>query len=138
MQDRKKIEVNKPAEYARLNESYATLLNRITQYYGYRNPLHLPAESTQSTSDPDVLIFPSNEPLLWFSLAQKYIPELKDSGVVFIPGIHIAAVHTHEWNRICNLPTVLMTIDLYEAGLLIFKDEFKEKQHFVLKYPFTS
>lgn len=38
------------------------------------------------------------------------------------------------WTEIKANPAVTMTIDLFFVGLVFFKQEFKEKQHFILRY----
>ena len=53
---------------------------------------------------------------------------------VIIPSIHKTPLHTQCWNELAADLQVKLSIDLYKTGLLFFKDEFKEKQHFVLKY----
>jgi hypothetical protein len=37
------------------------------------------------------------------------------------------------WNEIKNHSKVKITIDLFEIGLVFFREEQKEKQHYVLK-----
>jgi len=49
--------------------------------------------------------------------------------------IHRTPAHTLNWNRLAADQRVRLSIDIYSRGLLFFRNEFKEKQHFVLKYP---
>ena len=70
-------------------------------------------------------------PRLW----QEGIKNIQDKETaIIIPGIHSSPLHTRCWNEVAGLPCVKLSIDLFSLGLLFFKDEFKEKQHFVLKY----
>jgi hypothetical protein len=54
--------------------------------------------------------------------------------IALIPGIHKTAAHTAGWKLLINNPDTKMSIDLFDYGLLISKIQFKEKQHFTLKY----
>ncbi|MCW3120683.1 MAG: hypothetical protein JWQ38_175 [Flavipsychrobacter sp.] len=131
LQDRGKMVIENPVAYNDLPPEYNTLIDRITCHYNYNTIQWLPDDDIQNTG---IVIFPTKEPLLWASLSKKHIPLLKNDTVVLIANIHETAMHTYEWNRISNDARVMMSIDLYGAGLLVFREEFKEKQHFVLKY----
>lgn len=53
-----------------------------------------------------------------------------------IRGIHTNAAATDRWNKLThNTEGVIISIDLYSVGLLVYNPDVKEKQHFVLKYP---
>lgn len=53
-----------------------------------------------------------------------------------IRGIHVNTTTTDRWNKLAhNTRGVIMSIDLYSVGLLVYNPDVKEKQHFVLKYP---
>ncbi len=134
VQDRKKISINNQIEFPGLPLQYTKLLNRIIQYYNYKNIRWLPAEQSDNVKDCDVIILPPKEPMLWASLANKHFSTPKNDTAVFVLNIHKTVLYSNEWNRICNHPEVLMSIDLYDIGLLFFKKDFKEKQHFILKY----
>jgi hypothetical protein len=58
---------------------------------------------------------------------------LAPDNVLLIPDIHASAENTSNWNTLRSNDRVLLSIDLFELGLLITRPEFKEKQHFVLK-----
>ncbi len=53
---------------------------------------------------------------------------------MMVAGIHKTKRHSAKWLRLRKHPKVMMSIDLYGVRLLFFRKEFKEKQHFVLKY----
>lgn len=55
--------------------------------------------------------------------------------IIVVPNIHINKEATMNWERAATNYHVKLSIDLYQLGLLFFKDELKEKQHFVLKFP---
>lgn len=52
----------------------------------------------------------------------------------------IKNIHKNErtgiaWHNIVQNESVKLSIDVFSLGLVFFREEFKEKQHFVLKYP---
>ncbi len=60
----------------------------------------------------------------------------KTISVKAIRNIHSTAAATARWNRLAhNTEGVIISIDLYSVGLLVYNPDVKEKQHFVLKYP---
>ena len=54
--------------------------------------------------------------------------------ILLIPGIHTSPLHSNRWNELIASGKVKLSIDLYKTGMLFFREEFKEKQHFVLRY----
>lgn len=48
--------------------------------------------------------------------------------------IHWTTGMQEAWKEIKGHPSVACTIDLFYIGLVFFREEFREKQHFVLKY----
>jgi predicted O-methyltransferase YrrM len=56
-----------------------------------------------------------------------------DSLLIF-DDIHWTPEMEEAWQEICRHPAVTFTIDLFFVGLVFFRQEFKEKQHFVLRY----
>jgi len=78
---------------------------------------------------------------------QSFAPEIWSRGfegtepywgprdVVAIDGIHQSAAHVAAWKALCERAGARLSIDLFRVGLLFFSDDFKERQHFVLKYP---
>jgi hypothetical protein len=54
--------------------------------------------------------------------------------IVVVPKIHETNTHSTYWNQLKAQPSIKMSIDLFHYGLLVYRNEFKEKQHFVLKH----
>jgi len=115
-----------------LELKYENLLSRIAAYYNYKEIVTLPGTNA-IINRPDMLLI-NSEPNTWLNLPDEYAPLLKNESVIVITGIHKTAAHTGAWKKLAANDKVSMSIDLYGIGLLLFKEEFKEKQHFVLKY----
>lgn len=56
--------------------------------------------------------------------------------ILLVTDIHINQQATTGWNMLRSNDRVVIDIDLYRAGLLFFNEDIKEKQSFVLKYPY--
>lgn len=70
-----------------------------------------------------------------YSKDPRHMLPVKNSRVIIlVEGIHQSPEHTGIWKELCNDARVKMSIDISAYGMLLFFDEFKEKQHFVLKY----
>ena len=137
LQDRKKAlkECEHYAGYEWLGTHYARLLDHIIVKYNYKNLLLIPPDYERKTSSLyEMLLFNAAEPGKWINLFNKYSHLFKNDSAVLVFNIHKTREHTSGWETLCTHPKVLMSIDLYGVGLLFFKEEFKEKQHFVLKY----
>ncbi|MDR3678975.1 MAG: hypothetical protein P4L41_03340 [Flavipsychrobacter sp.] len=66
-------------------------------------------------------------------IAEK-LPLIGSDEVILAPSIHSTVEGSAAWARLINDPRVRLSIDLYGIGLLFFNKEFKEQQHFILKY----
>lgn len=73
-------------------------------------------------------------PSTWKAQLEQHKPILSSGGMIAVSAIHATAIHTQAWHALCDDAIVKMSIDLYGMGLLLSSDDFKERQHFVLKY----
>jgi hypothetical protein len=71
----------------------------------------------------------SSKPLL-----EDLILKMRPEDVLLIMPLYTARDHMMQWEVIKNNKKVKLSIDLFDMGLLFFREEFKEKQAFVLKY----
>ena len=94
------------------------LLEKLNDYFGRERLVHF--DNNPQTWQPDLI---------------KNEVQLKTASILVIPFPHNTNAHTQEWNKVRHHKTVLLSIDLYEYGLLISPGGYKEKQHFVLKHP---
>ncbi len=120
--------------YKWLRPRYFTLLAKILSYYNYTNLHCLTHDNEDEPVSCDLLLLKDDAPGDWVRLFNKYQPYLANNCAVMVSGIHKTKRHSAKWQRLYNHPKVMCSIDLYGVGLLFFRKEFKEKQHFVLKY----
>lgn len=67
----------------------------------------------------------------YFNLALPYI---QSNSVFVLDDIHWTPGMERAWNTIRNHPQVTCSIDLFYFGIVFFHPDFKEKQHFILRY----
>lgn len=90
-------------------------------------------ERYESYLKPDIFLFDLADPTDWLVAWKKYKPHFNPQTIILLTAIHHSKAHTQAWEQLCSFEEVKLSLDLYEVGLLFFKEEFKEKQHFVLK-----
>jgi len=119
--------------YPKLPLRLENILSRTAAYYKYKNVVQVPAKDTV----PDVigmLVLNDSAVHEWRELLTQYGKRVQDEGMVVVVGNHLSAGHNQMWKLMSNDPAVTMTIDLWGFGILLYRKEFKEKQHFVLRY----
>ena len=62
------------------------------------------------------------------------LPKVTGSSIIIVDDINWSSEMEEAWKAIKEHPSVHMTIDLFFMGLVFFKDEFKIKQHFSIRY----
>ncbi len=82
---------------------------------------------------PDLLLIDLLDPGDWLPVYNKYKSLLHPNSLVLINGIHHTSKHTEAWDALTEETGVRLSLDLFKLGLLLFRDEFREKQHFRLK-----
>jgi len=91
-------------------------------------------EKRASCPAPDLYLIDTTDPADWLNAWERYKHLLKPNDIVLIIAIHHSKAHTKSWEAIVADEAVKLSVDLFKIGLLFFKDDFKEKQHFVLKH----
>ena len=134
---RDKVKTNPPAalkEFRWLPAKYFRLLDKLMTYYHYKTIHSLTHDNEDEPAPFDVLVLKEDAPGNWVRLFNKYYPHMLPNCTIVVSGIHKTERHSAKWTRLHKHPKVQMSIDLYGIGILFFRKEFKEKQHFVLKY----
>lgn len=94
------------------NKSNIPLSERLNKYLGMQ------------------MISAGDDPGVWEDMLNN-LPD--KNSLMLVPGIHRTVLHSQTWKALQKSRKVTLSIDLYQTGLLFFKEEFKEKQHFILK-----
>ena len=114
-------------------DKYQLLQNRIKNYYQLTGPTELAYDTMAPVTDTLLVINDSN-PGHWLQILNKHLPYIQPGITIIIPGIHADKRKSMKWQLITKHPKIPMCIDVFGCGLLFFRKEFKEKQHFILKY----
>ena len=121
--------------YPSLPLRFENILSRIAAYYQYKAIVYLPnTESNILPVQADLLLLDAADPKQWLHLLNEHVTMLTNNSAVAVTGIHKTAEHTAAWKRVCLHAQVRMSIDMYGIGLLLFRQEFKVKQQFILQY----
>lgn len=92
-----------------------------------------PAKFSKFFDAANIIYLPSAYPKHWPQLVLHKINDVYNDMVIAIPNIHGSSLHDEEWEKLVAMPEVKLSMDIYEYGLLLFRSEFKEKQHFIIK-----
>lgn len=60
--------------------------------------------------------------------------DITEDDIVLLHPLYTSPAQAHQWQTLCAGSKVTMSIDLFNAGLLLFRKEFKIKQHFLLRW----
>jgi len=62
------------------------------------------------------------------------LPHMAGSSVMIFDDIHWSSEMEQAWDEVCNDPSVMLTIDLFFVGLVFFRDSFKVRQNFAIRF----
>jgi predicted O-methyltransferase YrrM len=65
---------------------------------------------------------------------EQFMNKISPEALIIIHDIHWSREMEESWSIIQKNPRVKMSIDIFSAGLVFFRDEFREKQHFIIRY----
>ncbi|HEX7690950.1 MAG TPA: class I SAM-dependent methyltransferase [Sediminibacterium sp.] len=65
---------------------------------------------------------------------RQLLPALHEYSILVFDDIHWSREMEQAWETIREQPEVTMTIDLFFIGLVFFRKEHKEKQHFIIRF----
>lgn len=65
---------------------------------------------------------------------EQLLPNLGQYSMVIFDDIHWSAGMEEAWRTIQHHPAVKLSIDLFFIGIVLFREEFHEKQHFTIRY----
>jgi predicted O-methyltransferase YrrM len=65
---------------------------------------------------------------------EQIIGHMAASSLIIIHDIHWSREMEEAWEIIQKHPAVKMTIDIFSAGLIFFREEFQVRQHFQIRF----
>jgi predicted O-methyltransferase YrrM len=65
---------------------------------------------------------------------KEILNNINNDSVIIFDDIHWSADMEKAWENIKNDPAVRCTVDLFFIGIVFFRQEFKEKQHFTIRF----
>ncbi len=86
----------------------------------------------QTDGHIDCLLIDTIEEKDWQLIMNKVLPFVQNESLIIVNNIRQNDLRFSQWEQITQLAEVRLSIDLFNIGLLFFKNEFKEKQHFYL------
>ncbi len=92
-----------------------------------------PAKLTAFFGAQNIHFIPGAYPNHWPQLVGEEMKSAHNDLVIAIPNIYKSSQHSAVWHQLVAMPQVTLSLDIYEYGLLLFRKEFLEKQHFVIK-----
>jgi hypothetical protein len=127
-----KLETDRELPEILRGNKYCPLLLAIGTHLGLKVILE-PENARSLHGHSGMILFRGENPGHWYLGLQQCINDINGDSVAIFFDIHATYWHTGEWVRACAEERVRMSIDLYGMGILFFKNEFREKQHFILK-----
>jgi predicted O-methyltransferase YrrM len=108
-------------------------LNNISQLTG--NFEKILSEQIDRNPPADLVFIDGNhrkKPVLEYF--EKFLHKISASSLIIIHDIHWSREMEEAWEIIQRDPRVKMSVDIFSAGLVFFRNEFKVKQQFVIRF----
>lgn len=138
-----------PLDMLSLQGEPLQLLYRILSYYKVQHMMsfieeggkvqlylgndHIGHELQPTNYAADCMLLDVKDPHAWNALYHMYEHNLNAQSMVIVTNIHKSKLHSAEWEKLHSQKDVRLSIDVFHIGLLFFKEDFKEQQHFVVK-----
>ncbi|WP_336515580.1 class I SAM-dependent methyltransferase [Pollutibacter soli] len=93
------------------------------------------SEALKTAGHPGLVFFDGNhryQPTMHYF--NQALDHLSEKSIFIFDDIHWSEGMEKAWEEIKGFPSVTCTIDLFFIGLVFFNPDFKEKQHFVIRY----
>jgi predicted O-methyltransferase YrrM len=65
---------------------------------------------------------------------QQLLPKTHNDSILIFDDIHWSPGMEQAWQAILEHPSVRCSIDLFFIGIILFRSEFREKQHFTIRF----
>lgn len=108
-------------------------LNNIQQYTGNFDTM-LQDVLKQHPSFDLIFVDGNHREEATLNYFNQFFPFIHENTILIFDDIHWSEGMNNAWEQIRKDERVLLSIDLFFFGIVFFRKEFKEKQHFILKY----
>lgn len=108
-------------------------LNNIKQYTGNFDVILLDVLKQHSPFDL-IFIDGNHREEATLNYFNQFFPFIQENTILIFDDIHWSQGMHNAWEQIRNDQRVRLSIDLFFFGIVFFRNEFKAKQHFILKY----
>jgi hypothetical protein len=106
-------------------------------HHGFGTSTELPRPLPAQPGTAPVLIFDKLEYVMNYTpdleFMTRLLSEMPPEDVLLLQPIHKTSQQAQVWDLIKNAPNVKLSMDLFDMGIVFFRDEFKVRQHFILK-----
>ncbi len=120
-------------EFKEVEKKYQNILLNMINYYKYDTIINPGLFQKNTTTKFDLSLLSENQFLNWLEIVDASGMQKHKDSCIAVNNIHNSKLHSDEWEKLYLNPNVKLSIDLFGIGLLFYKEEFKEKQHFILK-----
>ena len=62
------------------------------------------------------------------------LPKATNDSIFIFDDIHWSGEMEQAWNVVCHHPSARCSVDLFFIGIIFFRQEFREKQHFIVRF----
>ncbi len=92
-------------------------------------------ETLQTLGNIDLAFIDGNHRLqATIDYFEKLLPHLHDDSILIFDDIHWRREMQNAWKLIKNHSSVTLTIDIFFKGIVFFKKNFHQKEHYVIKF----
>lgn len=111
-----------------LSDFQKKMINRIIAHY-QPTSIYLDLQQIEfGQKNPS----PNFDRLMVFNETSNVSAHFAQNDFVIICNIHNNAEAQKNWTKLLEVPTITCSLDLYELGILLFRRDFKERQHYIL------
>jgi len=85
--------------------------------------------------EPDMVLIDANhlyEPTMYYF--KQLLEHIHDKSILIFTGIHKSAEMEQAWKEIQEVEAVTLSIDLFSLGIVLFRKEFRTKQHISIRF----
>jgi len=111
---------------AKLTSKQSLIIERIASYYDVHS-IHFLGETVEISTHNE------GGKLDIYADPKQVLPNVNHHDIIIVLNPYSSASQYIDWETLINKSSVSLSIDIYELGILFFREEFQVKQHFWLR-----